>query len=1272
MIALLAIVTMAASANPVDLATARQVGAKFLNGNTEMRADDVAQLQHVTTYRTIDNTPALFVFGNENGFVIVAADNRSTPILGYSVSGPFDIDNVPPALEAYLQHFVEQIQYGIENHLEVEEEIARQWSMVEDSGRIVELRGDAVAPLVTAAWGQGCYYNQNCPTIEGPCGHAYTGCGSIAMSQIMQYWKYPTTGSGSHSYTPSTHPEFGQQTANFGATTYQWSNMPNTLNSNSNAVATLVYHCGVAVDMNYGGEVDGGSFSYPSEVIPALTNYFLYSSDCSLEYKNDYTNSAWLALVKSSLNQGKPIYYSGYDSNYSGGHAFICDGYNESNQLHFNWGWDGYYNGFYALDALTPSGNDFSYYNMAFVNIHPPVNNSVTYQVTVTTSPTSGGSVTGAGSYHGYQQCTLTATPASGFTFQGWKENGAIVSTNATYSFPVRQNRNLTAVFSLSPVGSVSASYYPDPQDPTCNSAQVSWQVASSTTWSFDEGLENWTLIDADGDGHNWYHSSEANTNHGVAPTTSHSGTGHLMGESYCNATNTALTPNNFLVSPQKISVTNGMSISFWACAQDANYPAEHFGVAVSLTNNTSASAFTTIHEWTLTRSAGNWYQYNCDLSSYAGQQLWIAIRHFNVTDQFIINLDDITIGSSGGNYPAQTSLNEGFELGIPTDWTMIDGDGDGYQWEITGYSGHNSPTCASSASYINDVGALHPNNYLVSPKVALGGVFTFWACAQDASWAAEHFGVAVSTTTPTASAFTTVQEWTMTAKADPDGRPRGSRDQGNWYQFTVNLSSYSGQRGYIAIRHFNCSDLFYLNVDDISYGFGKDSPQIHYYRVYRTACSNTNPSNYVLVADQQTGTNYVDAAWGSLPFGSYKFGVCSVGAVGNESDILWSDCLDRGVGYTITASASPSQGGTVTGAGLYESGTTCTLNATPNTGYQFVNWTKNGTAVSTNASYSFTVTENATYIAHFELMSYTITASADPAEGGTVSGGGTYNHGTTCTLSVTVNGDYNFVNWTKNGTVVSSSPSYTFTVTESASYIAHFSQLIYYTIMTSADPEEGGTVNGGGTFLQGGTCTLTATPNTGYQFVNWTKNGTVVSSNASFSFNVTQNATYVAHFSINTYTINATANPADGGVVTGAGTYNYGSEVTLTVTPNDQYEFQNWTENGQVVSQSLSYSFTVTSNRQLVAQLSHVTDVEEVGSKGVKAYPNPAHDKLFVECGQHIISCELYSPDGALLGRVETEAMRAEIPLQNLPLGVYLVKLITEKQVLITRFVKE
>ena len=301
---------------------------------------------------------------------------------------------------------------------------------------------------------------------------------------------------------------------------------------------------------------------------------------------------------------------------------------------------------------------------------------------------------------------------------------------------------------------------------------------------------------------------------------------------------------------------------------------------------------------------------------------------------------------------------------------------------------------------------------------------------------------------------------------------------------------------------------------------------------------------------------------------------------------------------YIITVSASPTNGGTVTGGGTYQLGELCTVTATPASGYTFLRWRENGNEVSTNPIYQFTVTGNRTLVANFQAQApntYTISVSADPANGGSPYIGNTpgttqatFTHGQSCTVHANPANGYEFANWTVNGGQVSTNANYTFTVTSNRSLVAHFTAQApnTYTITATTDPANGGSVTGGGTYEQGTTCTLTATPNTnaGYEFVNWTKNGQQVSTNTTYSFLVTESAAYVAHFRLKSFTINVSADPSNGGTVSGSGTYEYGITCIVSATPKAGFSFTNWTENGNVVSTQANYQFTVTSNRTLVA----------------------------------------------------------------------------------------
>ena len=289
---------------------------------------------------------------------------------------------------------------------------------------------------------------------------------------------------------------------------------------------------------------------------------------------------------------------------------------------------------------------------------------------------------------------------------------------------------------------------------------------------------------------------------------------------------------------------------------------------------------------------------------------------------------------------------------------------------------------------------------------------------------------------------------------------------------------------------------------------------------------------------------------------------------------------------YEITASVFPAESGTVAGTGTYQYGETCTLVATPGTGYSFVNWTENGQEVSTEVSYEFTVVGNRNLVANFTLKSYEVSCNVYPTIGGTVTGGGTYLYGQTCTMIATPNTGYTFVNWTENGQVVSTEAIYEFVVTSNCNLVAHF-VLQSFVVTAAVNPANTGTVSGTGTFLYGETCTLTATPVEGHDFVCWKENSVVVSEEETYSFAVTSSRNLVAQFTTKSYVINATVTPTASGTVAGSGIYNFGETCTLVATANTGYTFVDWTENGQLVSTEAIYEFTVTSSRNLVANFS-------------------------------------------------------------------------------------
>ena len=351
-VALLLMVAMPMMAERVSPETARKVAQTFLNNNG-------AKSTQLTDLSKAAGFANLYIFNGEEGFVVMAADDCVQPILGYSLTGKFVAEGMPENVHDWLQGYSDEIQYAVDSKMEAAAENAKMWKDLAEGNAKAGRTSVVVGPLTQTLWDQTQYYNIYCPAVsDGPSGRAYTGCVATAMAQIMKYWGYPLQGTGTHSYT------WNSQTlsADFGSTSYDWENMTNAYSSSSTdeqiqAVSTLMYHCGVSVDMNYGGQSTGGSAASTAQVGEALKTYFNYSSGIVYKSKEDYPND-WEAMVKSELDENRPLQYRGSSSR--GGHSFVCDGYNSNNYFHFNWGWSGNYDGYFSLDNLNTGANNQS------------------------------------------------------------------------------------------------------------------------------------------------------------------------------------------------------------------------------------------------------------------------------------------------------------------------------------------------------------------------------------------------------------------------------------------------------------------------------------------------------------------------------------------------------------------------------------------------------------------------------------------------------------------------------------------------------------------------------------------------------------------------------------------------------------------------------------------------------------------------------------------------------------------------------------------------
>lgn len=311
-------------------------------------SDKNLTLAHTVKSTSIPNKNCFYVFnkGVKEGFIIVAADDCvQTSVLGYSDMGEFDCDNVPANFQWWVEQYQREIDYAITNGL--------------NSTRNIQTYSTSVSPLLgDISWDQGDPYNLLCPTLtnsKGKTERTATGCVATATAQLLRYYKYPEKGFGIKTYKWNTG---GQTlTLDFTQSTYDWDNMTETYSNKStttqkNAVAKLMYDCGISCKTNYNLIEKGGSSATAYDQVIGLHDHFGY--DRGMEYltRNYYNLTSWHSKIINELNNNRPILYRG--SGNAGGHAFIIDGYNKEGYFHFNWGWSGQSNGYFVITALNP------------------------------------------------------------------------------------------------------------------------------------------------------------------------------------------------------------------------------------------------------------------------------------------------------------------------------------------------------------------------------------------------------------------------------------------------------------------------------------------------------------------------------------------------------------------------------------------------------------------------------------------------------------------------------------------------------------------------------------------------------------------------------------------------------------------------------------------------------------------------------------------------------------------------------------------------------
>lgn len=364
----LALGSFQANAGNINATAARTAASKFIHAQAakgSFRAHAATanlRLAHAEPSATVHGANDYYAFNLEGGgFIIIAGEDRATQVLGYSDKGQIDFNNLPYSLRGLLdsyKHEIEYLQTCTDNDL-----IAAPQSFKATS---------TVGPLVQTTWGQEDPYDWQCPIYQGQ--YCVVGCVATAMAQVMKYWQYPESSSAISSYycydIRQTVPQLPATTFNYNLMLnsychWDWDNSQLIQDTYTDAqaqeVAKLGRYCGQAVKMGYSPE---GSGAYTSNQLSAMKSFgfsgaTLYTR--SSVWGSGYSNTQWENMIKAEIDAGRPILYSASDTNGGGGHAFICDGYNSDGKFHFNMGWYGTCDGWYASTALNMTHREGDY-----------------------------------------------------------------------------------------------------------------------------------------------------------------------------------------------------------------------------------------------------------------------------------------------------------------------------------------------------------------------------------------------------------------------------------------------------------------------------------------------------------------------------------------------------------------------------------------------------------------------------------------------------------------------------------------------------------------------------------------------------------------------------------------------------------------------------------------------------------------------------------------------------------------------------------------------
>ena len=1306
---------------PVDLETAKRIGANFLQ-------QPINDKKIGNSFQST-NEP-YYILHSDSGFVIISSDDAVNPIIGYSHNNPIDKDELPPNMKAWLDSRAEQIRYVIRNNIPATNEVKQEWQELQTGKKSVnKFSAGSVEPLIRTRWNQN---NNSLTPSNSP-----TGCIATAMAQIMKYWEYPKQGIDSHCYigkVPNTLNYQVKLCAYFKNTTYKWKDMVYNDDKNCLFIDTLMYHCGVSVEMFYTKTGSGASLlgavsisnmqpvGTPSSFV-AFPKYFGYIKDSlkpisRFKYINNgnstqpaYTTAQWVEILKTELYKNRPIMYAG------GAHAFICDGYDIDNYFHFNWGWGGLYDGYFNIDRLSPGkggtgagSGEYNDYEQIIIGIVSP--NGLISQVplcslTVNKNITSGGTVTIGGTNSSTSTIqkdsgsvvTITATPATCYSFVNWTNaDGTQLSTANPLTITmtkdstlranfVRDSFNLTLNGNPTAGGTISGT---SAGKKNCNTT-VSVTATANTGYTF----VNWTADDGVEVSKNAAYSfqirkditltanfqSTTSTNYTLTLTTNPTtGAGTVTGGGiyasgtkvpieaasatcykFVNWTNANGTVTHTYKQKDTITITKNDTLR-------ANF--ERITYTVDVNSGTGGNATKTPN--TATVNCGdsviftaipnscykfvNWTNANGTVTSNTNP-LKIAINaNTTLTANFVkdsfnltLNRNPIAGGTISGTSAGKKDCNSNISVTATpnTGYTFVNWTADGIE-------------VSTNAAY----------TFQITKDITLTANFQ--------STALPTYTLTL-TTNPTTGAGTVTGGGTYTSgtKVVIEAIPATCYKFVNWTNANGRATHTYKQKDTITITK---NDTLRANFGRITYTVGVNAGT-------GGSAAKTPNTATVNCGDSVTFTATPNSCYKFVNWTNANGTVISNTnplkiAINDNTNLVANFVRDS---FNLTVNANT--GGTVSPSGTskQDCNSYVTIIATANTGYSFVNWIANGVEVSTNAAYTFQITKDITLAANFQpiaLPTYTLTLTTNPTtDAGTVTGEGIYDSGTKVPIEAIPATCYKFVNWTNaNGTVTHTyKQKDTITITKNDTLRANFERITYAVNVISGKGGSAAKTPNTATINCGDNVTFTATPNTDYIFVNWTNaNGNVISTENPLTVAPTSDITLIANFettsTITTYTLRVIA--SNGGTVTKDDISNNDNSKTLFAIPNTGYHFVNWTSADNVISTNVistenPLTVTLVSDTTLVANFEVNKGnriINAIKSGTVSILPNPANEYFILSFDvikSSDIKIVLMDLSGRELSEIYygfvTEGLFTKIvKTTNLGKGVYFIKIFT------------